>query len=93
VGDKKYKIPKTLGNYTYANFGRRRNVAVWLVWITWLTNQFICVVLLLNFLVSYVGEIYGKVTAAQSAYSYRQKAELNSEFYSIVDFFGANKPF
>ena len=50
------------GKYLQPEWGRRRNFAVWLVWFPWGLNQFVCVVLLMNFLVSYVGEIYGRVT-------------------------------
>jgi hypothetical protein len=79
--------------YIKPEMNTKRTFAVWIIWFTFFVNQYICVVLLLNFLVSYVGEIYGRVTAAQTSYSYRQKAELNSEFYAILAFFRANISF
>lgn len=80
-------------SYAKTEMNTKRTFAVWIIWITWVFYQYLCVVLLLNFLVSYVGEIYGRVTAAQASYSYRQKAELNSEFYAILAFFRSNIPF
>ena len=64
-----------------------------LVWGTWIMNHLILVVFLLNFLVTYVGYIYSLVTDAQVQYNYRQKAELNREYFQLGRSFGSNVAF
>lgn len=81
------------GEYAKAeNIGMQRT-GVFLVWATWIANHLICVVFLLNFLVTYVGYIYGLVNDAQVQYNYRTKAELNREYFQIGRFFGSNISF
>lgn len=81
------------GEYAKAQNIHMQRTGIVLVWGTWIMNHLVCVVFLLNFLVTYVGYIYGLVNDAQVQYNYRTKAELNREYFQIGRTFGTNISF
>ena len=64
-----------------------------LIWITWSLNQFVIMIIMMNFLVAVIVEVYTDVAENQSNLNYKHKAELNHEFYMIKEFFNLTTEF
>ena len=56
-----------------------------LVWMFWIMNQLITLIILLNFLIAVISDSYANVNAVKDMYTYSHKAELNYECYQIFD--------
>jgi hypothetical protein len=48
-----------------------------LIWIIWMTNVFLMLVIMLNLLIAQVGQIYDRVMAQGKSIIYKERAELN----------------
>ena len=56
-------------------------------------NLILVLVILLNFLISIIGQSYEKVWTFREIYIYRNKIELNCEYYICMKFLGYDTPF
>ena len=66
---------------------------VLVVWLVWLANQFLCLIILLNFLIAVISQVYDNVVAEQKLVAYIHRAELNKEYYMIERFLCKLKEF
>mmetsp|Transcript_3352 Transcript_3352/g.5063 ORF Transcript_3352/g.5063 Transcript_3352/m.5063 type:complete len:244 (-) Transcript_3352:104-835(-) len=58
------------------------------VWFVWFANQFVNLIILLNFLIAVISQTYEKVISAQQTHNYLHKSQLNREYYELRSFFG-----
>ena len=65
-----------------------KNAAMTFIWIVWLANQFLNLIILLNFLIAVISQVYDNVVAVQRQVLYTHRAELNREFYMQQRYFG-----
>jgi hypothetical protein len=68
-------------------------VFVGIIWSIFMFNLILVLVILLNFLISIIGQSYEKVWTFREIYIYRNKMELNCEYYSFMNFWGYDTPF
>ena len=64
-----------------------------LIWGIWLFNQFLNLIILLNFLIAVISQVYDSVVADQKLLLYTHRAEMNREYYMIKRFFDENVEF
>lgn len=64
-----------------------------LIWVVWLVNQFINLIILLNFLIAVISQVYDNVVADQKLLMYKHRAELNREYFMIMRMFLMIKEF
>ena len=64
------------GGFEYSGFWSGKSMMV-IIWTFWFLNQFICMVMLLNFLIAIMAEQYEKITTYRNYYSLLRKCELN----------------
>jgi len=62
------------------------------IWTFWFLNQIINLIILLNFLISLIGESYGKIMSEKIIHNYNHRAELNQECRLIMQALGFLKP-
>ena len=65
-----------------------------MIYIAWIGNQFILLIVLLNFVIALISEVYEKVMDQKMRYEYIQKQELNDEcdrFYNFINEFKSFK--
>lgn len=55
-----------------------------LIWLVWLLNQFLNLIILLNFLIAVISQVYDKVISDQKLLMYQLRAELNKEYFMIM---------
>mmetsp|Transcript_8619 Transcript_8619/g.14572 ORF Transcript_8619/g.14572 Transcript_8619/m.14572 type:complete len:89 (-) Transcript_8619:259-525(-) len=70
-----------------------QNILISIVWVMWCLNQFVNLVILLNFLIAVISQVYEKVISQQFTYVYVHKADLNYRIYTVLEFLNRNKPF
>ena len=70
-----------------------KHAAISFIWLVWLANQFVNLIILLNFLIAVISQVYDNVVAMQKQVLYAQKVELNREIYMLQKFFGNLKQF
>ena len=58
-----------------------------MIWVIWFLNQYVILVIMLNFLISVMGDTYRRVTDRSKMHTYRFRNELNLEYLSIRDRF------
>ena len=63
-----------------------------LIWIFWIINQYINLIILLNFLIALVSEIYAAVMEKQEIVIYETRADMNREYFLNRRFYGHLKP-
>jgi hypothetical protein len=63
------------------------------VWSTWFFNQLICLIILLNFLIAVISQGYDNVMAEQIIDKYQSRAEMNYEYFILINKLGLNKDF
>lgn len=71
----------------------QHRTTLFLIYFTWTLNQFVIMIIMMNFLVTVLVEVYTDVAENQSNLNYRHKAELNHEFYMITEFFNLTTEF
>jgi hypothetical protein len=64
-----------------------------LIWSVWFLNQCVIMIIMMNFLVTVLVEVYTDVAENQANLNYRHKAELNHEYYMVVEFFNLTSEF
>jgi len=64
-----------------------KGVQIFLIWFVWFANQYIILVIMLNFLISVISDTYVKITELSKMHTYRYRSQLNIEFLSIRDKF------
>ena len=74
--------------YTNSN-----SAVITFIWLVWLANLFVNLIILLNFLIAVISQVYDNVVATQKQVLYTQKIELNREIYMLQKFFGNLKPY
>jgi len=50
-------------------------------------NQYIMLIILLNFLIAVISDTYERVSEVKEMFCYRQKAQLNQECYDLIKAF------
>jgi hypothetical protein len=71
-------------NWTTYNpkpFDSTQTIAMFLIWIIWITNVFLMLVIMLNLLIAQVGQIYDRVMAQGKSIIYKERAELNQQVF------------
>jgi len=63
-------------------------ILIALIWFVWLMNQYVNLIIMLNFLVAVITEVYQDVAENQESIIYKHKAALNHELFMINKFFG-----
>ena len=61
------------------------SLVVYLMWLIFLLNQFIVLIILLNFLIAIVGSSHEQVMSRTAEYTYRNINSLNNEWYQIKE--------
>lgn len=72
--------------------GMRELPDIYLMWFIWYMNQFIIVIILLNFLIAVISQSYENVMNSKSIMKYQDMAALNKEAYNFMNFFGFKYP-
>ena len=81
--DKDYLL-MGITNSTVENIKRRTIIC--LIWIMWLYNQFLNLIILLNFLIAVISQVYDTVVATQNLVTYKHRAEMNLDYFMMADF-------
>ena len=50
-----------------------------MIWFFWMINQFLNLIILLNFLIALISEKYNEITSENIVHAYNHKAALNQE--------------
>jgi len=86
VTDPLYEV-KGISQCTHKNVGVITGQTYWisqlsiyLIWLVWFTNQFLILIILLNFLISVISKSYSDVMDSALMFKYVQMCELNREF-------------
>jgi len=58
-----------------------------IIWVIWFLNQFLLLVIMLNFLISVISDTYVRVSAREKMYRYHFRNQLNINYFKIVDNF------
>ena len=54
-----------------------------MIWFVWIANQYVILVIMLNFLISVISDTYVKESAKQKMYTYTFRNQLNLELLQI----------
>ena len=68
------------------------NLMITLIWLIWLSNQFLVLIILLNFLIAIISESYANTLEKKEYYKYVQRCEMNIETMIALDFVGKLVP-
>ena len=60
---------------------------VWIIWVTWFTNQWFIFIILLNFIIAIISHSYDSVMAKATKFRYLQRADMNLECRIVMKFF------
>ena len=66
-----------------------KNTAITFIWAIWLSNSFLNLVILLNFLIALISQVYEKVISMKEQVMYSHRAEMNEEYFMQKE----NRPF
>lgn len=66
-----------------------RDAIVGTIWAFWLFNSFVNLIILLNFLIAVISQVYDQVIATQQFCSYMYKSDFNREYYIVMEYFDA----
>lgn len=61
-----------------------KTIIILLIWVVWLMNQFMCLIVLLNFLIAVISQVYDNVIAEQKQIMYINRASLNKEYFQML---------
>ena len=67
------------------------NIQLFTIWTVWFLNQYVILVVMLNFLISVISDTYAGVQERSKMHLYRYRSQLNIEFLEIRDLFFAPK--
>lgn len=75
----------SIGNISPPTFVEKHpsNLRVFGVYTTWFTNQFVVLIILLNFLIAVISQSYENVMNSQSILTYLSRCEWNKEMYQM----------
>jgi hypothetical protein len=75
---------------TNPDLGRwNRDAIVGTIWTVWLFNSFVNLIILLNFLIAVISQVYDSVIATQQFCSYAYKSDFNREYFIVMRYFNA----
>lgn len=57
---------------------------IFLIWTIWFFNQFMCLIILLNFLIAIISQSYEQVMTLKIQVKYMHKSELNRECFLFL---------
>lgn len=63
-----------------------KGVIVTAIWIMWLMTSFINLIILLNFLIAVISQVYDQVIADLSFWNYKYKSDFNREYYVVMHY-------
>jgi hypothetical protein len=59
-----------------------RSVAIGILWMFWFFNEFVMMIIILNFLIAEVSQTYDKVKGAGNQFLYKKKCEVNQTAFT-----------
>lgn len=62
-----------------------------IIWLIWFFNQFIVLIILLNFLIAIISQSYEMVMTKTSESKYKQRSDLNVECYLVLKYYNRLK--
>ena len=62
---------------SFAEVTSVKNFMLAVIWIVWLVNQILNLIILLNFLIAVISQVYDNVVAEQQKYRYMHKSAMN----------------
>jgi len=72
---------------------REQKAAMSILWVFWMLNIFIMVIVLLNFLIAEVSTTYTRISEAGSQFIFQKKAEMNMKARQLQNMFGFSQHF
>jgi hypothetical protein len=86
-------VPPTVDKWMDLKFhsSSSATLIIYLIYIAWFMNQFILLVVLLNFVIALISEVYERVMDQRMIHEYRQKQQLNDECDRFLEFLDAVK--
>ena len=63
------------------------------IWVLWFANQFLNLIILLNFLIAIISQSYDNVMSKSLEYKYNQRCQMNRECRLILKSLGMNYHF
>lgn len=64
---------------------------IYLIWIMWIINKVLMLIVLLNFLIAIISQSYEESMSKEIIYRYKQRAQMNEECRLIFKTFKAIK--
>ena len=61
-----------------------KSINILLIWVCWLCQTFLMLIVMLNFLIAVITDNYNSVAKKQLIYGYLHKAQLNHETYMLL---------
>jgi hypothetical protein len=58
-----------------------------MIWIFWLLNLFLNLIILLNFLIAVISQTYDQVIAEQQLCLFKYMSEYNKEYFTVRQFY------
>ena len=71
----------------------QKHTIIGLIWGVWLFNQFLLLIIMLNFLIAVISQVYADVVEKQEAFLYQHRASLNHDFLMLSKFSNKCEPF
>jgi hypothetical protein len=68
-----------------------RSMKMYTIWVIWYSQQFVCLIIMMNFIIAVITTTYAKYEVYQKTITYKNKAELNMEFFELMNLFGKYK--
>lgn len=66
-------------------------ISIYLIWLLWFGNQFLILIILLNFLIAVLGKSQSDVMDGALMFKYQQRCELNREYAIFKQSFSSGK--
>ena len=73
------------------NYPNTCNFMILVIWVVWFLNQYLNLIILLNFLIAIISQSYEEIMTEQSVFRYQHRAELNSEARQMFRKIGKGK--
>lgn len=72
-------ISPSVGSWDAKEDSITKTFIIYLIYVVWMMNQFILLVVLLNFVIALISEVYERVMDQRMIYEYQNKQGLNAE--------------
>ena len=69
------------------------NAIIFLIWGFWIAQQFIVLIVLLNFLIAVISQVYDDIISQQTTLTFKHKATLNREYFMILRYLNSLQEF